>query len=350
MRHDYGYTATRERVEDEWLTVYPSGKPQRWFERRFQPETQETTWTFRGPLRRAGSGLLSLLRERTRANGLVLSRGAELNIQQLADVFVWFAKGMEVLDLSSSLEHLTQETAARVKADSAIRERVMMLVRDADFGIEGIEVTANQPIFTSGLAYNNPSSVVSFTQTNAISGSTSAFMPSGLVSGPMSGGPFLYAPYFTIRSLHRAPEIEGGVYFDFLQAESNGTQRFFALAGPLLDALDMGALLVIDELDCSMHSELTWKLVELFQAPGVNTRGAQLVFSTHDSTLMHSELFRRDQIWIVDKNGAGASRLSSVYDFEEKPRSDAAFAKNYLAGRYGGVPVLGRTFEDLELK
>jgi AAA15 family ATPase/GTPase len=156
-------------------------------------------------------------------------------------------------------------------------------------------------------------------------------------------------PVYTIRSIHRSPGGEV-VRFNFLEAESNGTQRFFALAGPWLDALDQGALLVIDELDCSMHPTLTWKLVELFQTRDANPNGAQLVFSTHDSTLMDLELFRRDQIWIVEKGRAGASRLSSLYDFEEKPRNNEALQQRYLAGRYGGVPVFGPTFEDLELK
>jgi AAA15 family ATPase/GTPase len=140
------------------------------------------------------------------------------------------------------------------------------------------------------------------------------------------------------------------IRFNFLEAESNGTQRFFALAGPWLDALDQGALLVLDELDCSMHPSLTRKLVELFQTREANPHGAQLVFSTHDSTLMDLELFRRDQIWIVEKGRTGASRLSSLYDFEEKPRNNEALQRRYLAGRYGGVPVFGPTFEDLELK
>jgi AAA15 family ATPase/GTPase len=152
-----------------------------------------------------------------------------------------------------------------------------------------------------------------------------------------------------IRSIHRSRSGDP-VPFNFLEAESNGTQRFFALVGPWLDALDQGSLLVIDELDCSMHPELTWKLVELFQTCQANPHGAQLVFSTHDTTLMDLELFRRDQIWIVDKNPAGASHLSSLYDFEEKPRNNAAVQQRYLAGRFGGVPVFGPSFEDLELK
>src|SRR5207249_2450489 len=157
----------------------------------------------------------------------------------------------------------------------------------------------------------------------AVSGSTLLGLPGSLISGTMptsfTGGSVYFPTIHTIRSLHRSLGGEA-VRFNFLEAESNGTQRFFALVGPWLDALDQGALLVIDELDCSMHPSLTRKLVELFQTRDANPKGAQLVFSTHDSTLMDLELFRRDQIWIVEKDRPGASRLSSLYDFEERPR------------------------------
>jgi AAA15 family ATPase/GTPase len=134
--------------------------------------------------------------------------------------------------------------------------------------------------------------------------------------------------------------------------ESNGTQRFFALAGPFLDALAKGTVVVVDELECSMHPLLTRKLIELFQSPEANKSGAQLIFATHDSTLMDPELFRRDQIWLVEKNRRGASELFSLYDFDTKdrPRNTEVFQRNYLAGRYGGVPKFGPTFEDLEFK
>jgi hypothetical protein len=122
----------------------------------------------------------------------------------------------------------------------------------------------------------------------------------------------------------------------------------FALTGPWLSALDNGTVVFVDELDCSLHPLLTRKLIQFFQDPRGNARGAQLVFVTHDSTLMDLSLLRRDQIWLVEKDAGHASRLFSLYDFEEKPRKQEAVEKRYLAGRYGGVPILGPTFENLE--
>jgi AAA15 family ATPase/GTPase len=315
VRYQYGFTATSKRVQDEWLIAYPKGRPQHLLERRFDLETEQTIWAFRGELQREAT----LLKERTRDNGLVLSRGAELNIAPLTTVFLWSRQKMAVLDLSTSPGALIDQTAMRLKDDSTFRERVLRLIRHADLGISDLEVTEEQHRFNF-----------------------SATFTAGRLSRQRT-------PLHAIRSIHRSPDGEA-VRFNFLEAESNGTQRFFALVGPWLDALDQGALLVIDELDCSMHPTLTRKLVELFQTQGANPHGAQLIFSTQDSTLMDLELLRRDQIWIVEKDRAGASRLSSLYDFEEKPRNNEAVQRRYLAGHYGGVPVFGPTFEDLELK
>jgi uncharacterized protein len=354
VRYQYGFTATSKRVQDEWLIAYPKGRPQHLLERRFDLETGQTAWAFRGELQKPGM----LLKERTRDNGLVLSRGAELNVAPLTTVFLWFLQKMSVLDLSTSPASLIERTARRLEADATFRERVLRLIRHADLGISDLEVSQEQRgYFYSGTV---PASTVvgEMPTTAVISGNVFHDFTVPLVSGNVSSGHFISSgttaafslpPAYAIRSIH--PSSGGdAVRFNFLEAESHGTQRFFALAGLWLDALDQGALLVIDELDCSMHPSLTWKLVELFQTRDANPNGAQLVFSTHDSTLMDLELFRRDQIWIVEKDRAGASRLSSLYDFEEKPRNNEAVQQRYLAGRYGGVPVFGPTFEDLELK
>jgi AAA15 family ATPase/GTPase len=356
VRYQYGFTATPKRVQDEWLIAYPKGRPRHLLSRVFDPERQETIWGFRGDLEKEGT----LLKERTRDNALALSRGAELNIAPLTSVYLWFRNQLAVFDLSGSLGSLINQTARRLKEDGAFRERVLRLIRHADLGISDLEVSEEQPrFFLSGAMPGSTvasDSTLSVENLSALPGfSGSVIYPS--VTGPvLSGGPPLavtsfstYFPTTIIRSIHRSQDGEP-VPFNFLEAESNGTQRFLALADLWLDALDQGGSLVIDELDCSMHPLLTRKLVELFQTREANPKGAQLIFTTHDSTLMDQALFRRDQMWIVEKDRAGASRLASLYDFDEKPRNNEALQRRYLAGRYGGVPVFGPTFEDLELE
>jgi uncharacterized protein len=355
VRYQYGFTATTKRVQDEWLIAYPKGRPQHLLERRYDVETEQTSWAFRGGLKKEET----LLKERTRDNGLVLSRGAELNVAPLTTVLLWFRQKMSVLDLSTSPASLLNETARRLKEDAAFRERVLRLIRHADLGISDLEVSEDQrwvvtgTVPTSTLMLHAPDLTTNVNISPPSSGVTIQTVSGPQISGAVpftaSIGSIYFPTTYTIRSIHRSPSGEV-VRFNFLEAESNGTQRFFALAGPWLAALVQGADLVIDELDCSLHPSLTRKLVELFQTRDANPSGAQLVFSTHDSTLMDLELFRRDQIWIVEKGRDGASRLSSLYDYEEKPRNNEALQRRYLAGHYGGVPVFGPTFEDLELK
>ena len=135
--------------------------------------------------------------------------------------------------------------------------------------------------------------------------------------------------------------------FSLEEDESNGTQRFFGIVGVVLDALDHGDLLVVDELDCSMHPHLTYKLVEMFQSAEANPKGAQLVFATHDTNLMTPALFRRDEIWLTEKGANGGTELFSLSDIKSKnrPRKEEPFEKHYLAGRYGGVPSFGPALE-----
>nr|MCL7021170.1 ATP-binding protein [Vibrio vulnificus] len=109
-----------------------------------------------------------------------------------------------------------------------------------------------------------------------------------------------------------------------LREQSEGTRMLLSYSGPVLDALDSGGLLVIDEVDSSLHPSLTAHLIKLFQEPQTNPRGAQLVLTTHDASLLGrsggEEILKRDQIWFVEKNEYGESTLFPLSDF--KPRQD----------------------------
>jgi len=321
-RFNYSFSATSDRVHDERLVAY-APRAQRWFERRFDLETKQTVWAFRGPLRAEER----ILKEKTRDNGLVLSRGAELNIKPLSELFLWFRR-LWVFDLSDQpVGLIMMETAKRIKEDPVFANRVIQMTRHADLGIDAVTVAEE-----SFRAEEFPTEMKALLSEKAMH----EVLTTRLVV------------HTTHRILHSNAQVE----FDLGEDESNGTKRFFSLAGPILDALDNGAVVVVDELDCSLHPLLTRKLIELFQSPEANKKGAQLIFVTHDSTLMDPELFRRDQIWMVEKNSSGASELFSLYDFDTKdrPRNTEAFQRNYLAGRYGGVPKFGPIFENLETK
>ena len=128
------------------------------------------------------------------------------------------------------------------------------------------------------------------------------------------------------------------VYFD-LANESMGSARFLWMAGHIYHALKQGEVLVIDEIDTSLHPQLTKFLVELFNDPEINANNAQLIFTTHDVTLMNPSYMRRDQLFFVDKNGDGVSELYALDKFSEV-RKDTPFAKWYMQRRFNATPKL----------
>jgi AAA15 family ATPase/GTPase len=127
--------------------------------------------------------------------------------------------------------------------------------------------------------------------------------------------------------------------FNF-EDESEGTRKLFALAAPLFDILRNGYILFVDELDRSLHALLVKELVGMFQDPEINTGGAQLVFTTHDTSLFSAEILRRDQFWFTDKDQDQASTLYPLTDFS--PRRNQALERGYLSGSFGAVPILKR--------
>lgn len=127
------------------------------------------------------------------------------------------------------------------------------------------------------------------------------------------------------------------VAFDFDKQESEGTKKLLYLLGPWYDTLQNGKVLVIDELESRLHRNLTLKLIDFFHI--FNKNSAQLICVVQDTSLLNKEIFRRDQIWFVEKNQFGASELFSLADFKtDKVRNKSAFDRNYLEGKYGAIP------------
>ena len=138
-----------------------------------------------------------------------------------------------------------------------------------------------------------------------------------------------------LRFSHAASD--GGTRTLGYDSESKGTRTLLSLLIPALEALARGSLLVVDELDTSLHPDLARAFVSLFNKEDSNPRGAQLVFSTHDVTLLGSGLIRQDEIWMTDKNREGTSRFTPLTDFKLRSRDDIERA--YRHGRFGGVPT-----------
>lgn len=139
-------------------------------------------------------------------------------------------------------------------------------------------------------------------------------------------------------------EIVGTKTFDFEQMESDGTQKLLDLAGPIFDTILSGSILIVDELDAKMHPLISQELVSLFNDPNRNPHGAQLIFTTHDTNLLSSNLLRRDQIWFTEKDDMEQTDVYSMRQIVlpdgSKPRGDGNIERNYIKGRYGAIPYI----------
>lgn len=128
--------------------------------------------------------------------------------------------------------------------------------------------------------------------------------------------------------------------------ESEGTKKVIELSGPIFDTLKKGNRLIVDELDAKLHPLLTRNIVLLFMNPSINTKGAQLIFATHDTNLLDLSLIRRDQIWFAEKDALESTDLYSLVEFKDAngqhPRNDCDIKTNYIRGRYGAIPFIGR--------
>lgn len=132
--------------------------------------------------------------------------------------------------------------------------------------------------------------------------------------------------------------------------ESEGTKKLFALSGPIIETLDKGETLIIDELDAKLHPMMMRFILGLFNSKEYNPRGAQLIFATHDTNLLTPRFFRADQIWFTEKNYRGETELYSLADYSLE--DNANFSQDYFQGKYGAVPFIGdlQAFCDEDVK
>jgi hypothetical protein len=243
----------------------------------------------------------------TRANALFLSTAVQLNSEALQPLFQWFSIGLNVFLDGGHIQHDFSTTMIEKERG---RDAIAAMLSAADVGIRGISIERQQ-----GLKRDF--------QFNLVTGEVESTASEGEVLLP--------------KFQHQAGDTK--VDFDYGD-ESQGTQKMFALAGPILDIIERGHVLVVDELDRSLHPLLVRQIVKTFQDPEVNTRGAQLIFSTHDTSLLDPALLRRDQIWFAEKDEFQSAVLIPFTDFAA--RKHEAFERGYLNGRYGGVPILGQ--------
>ena len=305
VRYQYGFAATPERVTEEWLIAYPHGRGQRWFEREWHNDCQSYRWKM-GP---ALTGSKRRWQESTRPNSLFLSAAVQSGSAQLRPIYGWFSQNVQIVSPSGSS---LQSTVGLCKDESAYKA-VLGFLNEAGIGIHAIRVEHHQ-VHTERVAVPRPVNLMSTIPVNI----------------PRPG-------VDRIKAIHKSPQGKP-IELD-MDDESDGTRKLFALAGPFYLALSRGGVLVCDELHSSLHTGLMRYLLGLFHQDSSNPHNAQLVFSTHDTSIMNQEVLRRDQIWFCKQNKCMASQLVPLTDFHpRKGRENVELY--YRSGRYGAVPYV----------
>ena len=307
IRYQYGFAVNSERVTGEWLFAYPEGRAQKWFERNYDTETQKDIWYF-GP---KFTGSRKVWQDATRGNALFLSTAIQLNNEQLKPVFNWFDHKLHVIDQGGNL-HPGFSTGECEKEE--MKEKILKFMNAADLSITDISLEKKE-FSTKDLPDEMPQNIKEE------------------ISKEFDGKK-LTSLFF----MHPSSDTGKDVALEF-EEESAGTRKLFTLAGPWLDVLDNGLVLFVDELDTSLHPHLVRFLLNLFHNSETNRHNAQLVFTTHDTTVLDQILMRRDQVWFVEKDAENATRLYPLSDY--KPRKGEALQKGYLYGRYGALPFPG---------
>lgn len=317
-KYRYGFEATEHNIVSEWLfttNAKSSGKETKLFVRE-NDSIKPNPVSFKEG---------NKLQEKTRPNALFLSVVAQFNGQISKKILKWFRAFNVVSGLRDNryLEYTVHCVENNVRKDE-----IHKLIAALDLNIKSFQI---EKLPTSD---TDDSEV---TETEELPSSQIKKKPARV----------------SVKTVHDKYDskgrISGEVMFDLSKHESEGTRKLFAFAGPLVDTLQNGKVLFIDEMDARLHPNITKAIIKLFNSKDVNPKGAQLIFATHDTNLLSHHLFRRDQIWFTEKNGQGATQLYSLVEYRLEDgvgvRNDASFENEYIRGSYGAVPFIDELTE-----
>lgn len=298
VRYQYGFSVAEERFLEEWLLAYPHGRPQRLIAREYDAKSRSYVWGNMAKL----AGPRKLLQEATRPKALFLSTAVHLNNEHLKPVFDWFNKTLHVIGAAGPPSDQSMELCKQPEG----KESILAFLRASDINIDDISIEEKKvslEIFPDDLPDAERQKLLR-----------------GLSMRPYS--------VYKLKN----DRMEKFEWFD----ESEGTKKLFEFAGPMLETLKEGHVAIIDELDRHLHPALVGYLVQLFHNTEINTKNAQLVFTTHDTSILNQKMFRRDQIWFCDKGRDRATELFPLTDFS--PRKTENIEYGYLSGRYHAFP------------
>lgn len=302
----YGFSIKNNIVVEEWL-YYKKNKARARESQYFQRDYQD--FKNYGDFKKEAD--LIKKEDKTREDKLYINVVAEFNGKISRDILNWFSIFNSFSSIHSDLIPYTYDKISNEKQ----KERIIDFLRSADFGIVDLQENS-----------------ISFDEIEDKLKNDD--LPSDLIEEIKKDGGLK-----SIETYHHKYENKKFVGLEPISigSESDGTKKLFELSGAIIEALDNGEILIIDELDNSFHTKMTEAIIKLFNSEK-NIHNAQLIFASHDTNILTQKLFRRDQIWFTEKDIYGATHLYSLIDFGT--RKDTSLEKNYLEGRYGSIPAI----------
>ncbi len=294
--YNYGFCVDRHGVTEEWLNV--KAKTARRYASVFYRSTEEDTLDLSGLPKSSRDNIQVALEKQV----LIVSLGAKLKVNKCKDIRDWFMAN-EFADFGDPFTNffLSRRLPKGFVDDNRVQKKVIEYFASFDEHIKDFEIE------------KLPNDADSKEET------------------------------YKISSLHK--KIDSDTFAAIpLSMESAGTLKMFALYPELQDVLEKGSVFFIDELNARLHPLLVRNFLLTFLNPEINTRHAQLIFTTHDTWQLSNQLLRRDEVWFTEKDEQGISKLYSLADFVDESgariRKDESYEKNYLIGKYGAIPTL----------
>lgn len=294
--YNYGFCIDRHGVTEEWLNV--KAKTARKYSSIFYRSTEENTLDLSGLPKSSRDNIQVALEKQV----LIVSLGAKLKITKCKDIRDWFLAN-EFADFGDPFTNffLSRRLPKGFVEDDSVQKKVIEYFASFDEHIKDFEIE------------KLPQDADSKEET------------------------------YKISSLHK--KIDSDTFAAIpLGMESAGTLKMFALYPELQDVLEKGSVFFIDELNARLHPLLVRNFLLTFLNPEINTKHAQLIFTTHDTWQLSNQLLRRDEVWFTEKDEQGISKLYSLADFVDESgariRKDESYEKNYLIGKYGAIPTL----------
>lgn len=283
--YQYGFSADKHQIHSEWLYFFESNKPKTIFTRDWSITEKAYSYEFD-----QYTGDKHNLTGITTPSTLFLSTAGRFQQETVKSVYDWFEKLLVAgVDPLLPLDFLTIN---QIENDIITRKEVTEFLLSADFNI--VDFTINK-----------------------------------------EADPLKKQYRYDLNSDHLVNNIKYSLPYN---EESSGTKRMFSCAGVILTVLKQGGVLVLDELNNFLHPLLVRYIISLFGSKEKNPHNAQLIFTTHETSILTTDFIRRDQVWFCDKNQHSATELYALQEFDTKKTDN--IEHSYLAGRFDAIPLV----------